>query len=516
MEQTHQTINSSTRSRQRTMLSPRQWIGIVTVLTVSALALWRQMPNKMHQVSPAEPASTAHSAPAVPVSAHAIVETSYPLTLEATGIVQSELVSPIASKVMARVKSVLVHEGDHVHRGQPLILLDARDLDASILQANAGLRAANAGYDSARIVAHMETSMSTARIAEAQSKIGQSEAALEAAMARLQLVQAGPRPQEREQAVLAVAQAKTNLILAESNMKRMAELYRGDAISAHQYEQYKSQYEIARAQFDTVQQGKSIADEGSRTEDIRAAQQAVRQAEAAVQEANAGLKSAQASAMQTDVRKQEIKSAQAQIGQSQAALQMARIAQDYATISAPFDGIVQKRLADPGVMANPGVLLMTIQGGPLRLEATVPESSLTSVIKGASIPVTFDALQSHKFIGHVVEIAPRGDPGSHTFVVKIGLPLGSGVSVGMFGRAHFTTGMEKRLIVPASSLIEREALHYLYVVDEGHIARLRMVTVGDPVEDQVPILSGLNAGERVICTGKEQLTDGSPVNEGSR
>jgi multidrug efflux pump subunit AcrA (membrane-fusion protein) len=130
--------------------------------------------------------------------------------------------------------------------------------------------------------------------------------------------------------------------------------------------------------------------------------------------------------------------------------------------------------------------------------------------------VAFDALQNRALTGHVVEIAPQGDPSSHTFVVKIDLPFGVGSSAGMFGRARFTTGAEKRLLVPASALWEREGLHYLYVVDENHVARLRMVTVGDPIGERVPVLSGLNVGERIVTTGKERLTDGSPVTEGSR
>jgi RND family efflux transporter MFP subunit len=516
MAQTLQTINSATHPRRRQILSPQRWIGFAVVLIVSIVVLRRLLPNTTHQIVPPWSSGTAHNAQAVPVSVQSAAETISPQSLEVTGAVRSELESPIASKVMARVQNVLVRAGDHVHRGQPLILLDARDLDASISQANANLRAARVGYDNARVAARMEASLSAARIAEAQSKIGQSEAALQAATARLELVQAGPRPQEREQAVLAVAQAKSNLTLAESNMKRMAELYRGDAISAQQYEQYRSQYEVAKSQFETAQQGKSISDEGSRTEDIRAAQQAVRQAQAAVQEAHAGLKSAQASAMQTEVRKQEIQGAQAQIGQSQAGLQLAQVARDYATLSAPFDGIVTKRLADPGVMAGPGVPLITIQGGSLRLEAIVPESVLSSVSKGAAVPVAFDALRNRALTGRVVEIAPQGDASSHTFVVKIDLPLGSGASAGMFGRARFTTGTEKRLLVPASALWERDGLHYIYVVDENRVARLRMVTVGDPVGERVPVLSGLNLGERIVTTGRERLTDGSPVTEESR
>lgn len=492
------------------------WIGGAIVLVAAGGMLWWH--QQRQQAVPANRADSRQSAQAVPapVSIETVALTNSPQSLEVTGTVQAELQAPLAAKVMARVQHVYVQAGEKVRRGQPLMLLDARDLKASVSQADAGLRAARIGYDTARVAARMEASLSAARIAEAQSKVAQNQAALLAATAKLELVQAGPRQQEREQAGLAVSQAKASLTLAESNLKRMAALYADDAISAQQYDQVRSQFELAKAQFETAQQAKSLTDEGSRAEEIRAAQQAVLQAKAAVQEADAGLKSAEASALQNQVRKQEIRGAQAQIGQSQANLELAQTTRDYAVITAPFAGIVTKRLADPGVMAGPGVLLLTIQGGRLRLEAIVPESALGSVKKGAAVPVRFDALQNRALTGRIVEIAPQGDASSHTFVVKIDLPVASGASAGMFGRARFTTGTEQRLLIPASAVWEREGLHYLYVVDESRIARLRMVTVGDPIGARIPVLSGLNAGERIVTAGRERITDGAPVAEGAR
>ena len=506
-------LNGSERRPVQSPQLARRWIG-AAVLAAGILAAlgWFLQEHR----SAAVPTETRKSVGAVRVTVQTAALTASPQSLEVTGTVRSEFEASLASKVMARVQSVLVQEGDTVRRGEPVILLEARDLQASVSQADAGLRAARAGYDTARVAARMEALLSTARTAEARSRIGQTEAALSAAGARLELVQAGPRPQERVQALLAVTQARASLSLAQSSLQRMASLYRDGAISALQYDQYQAQFAVAKSQYETAQQAKSLTDEGSRAEEIRAAQQAVLQAQAAVQEANAGLKSAQAGALQTQVRQQEIQGAQAQIGRSQAGVQLAQVTRDDAVIRAPFDAVVTRRLADPGVLASPGVLLLTVGGGALRLEAIVPESALGSVRKGAAVPVQLDALQNRALTGRVVEIAPQGDAGSHTFVVKIGLPRRSGAAAGMFGRARFTTGSEQGLCVPASAVWEREGLHYLYVVDENHTARLRMVTTGDPVGEKVPVLSGLSAGERIVTAGRELLSDGAPVTEEAR
>jgi RND family efflux transporter MFP subunit len=439
-----------------------------------------------------------------------------PQSIEVTGIVQSELEAPLAARLVARVRSVLVNEGDRVRRGEPLVLLDTRDLDASVAQAAANLRAADVGYDNAQISARMEDSISAARISEAQSKIAQSEAAVQAAAARLDLIQAGPRRQEREQAILAVAQAMSSFTLAERNLKRMGDLYAEGAISAQQYDQTKAQFEVAKSQLDTARQGKSMSDEGSRPEDIRAAQQAVRQAQAAVQEARAGLKTAEAGALQAAVRQHEVIGAQAQIRQSEAGLELARTARDFSLVTAPFEGIVAKRLVDPGAMAAPGSLLVVVYGGALRLEAVVPESALEYVHIGDAISVRFDALRGRATAGRIAEIGPKGDAASHTFIVKIGLPNANRAAPGMFGRARITIGMERRLLVPASAVSDREGLHYVFVVDEKQFARLRMVTVGDVAGGRVPVLSGLSAGEQIVSSGADRIADGTAVFDRAR
>ena len=487
------------------------WIAIAILMACASVVLWWNMRSGNRQGAFTNSGEGLTNAPAIRVRTQSVTSRIAPEWLTVTGTVRPELEASIGGKVLGRVQSVLVREGESVRRGQTLVLLDARDLDASIAQASANLRASSVGYNNAEVAARMEASLSSSRIAEARAKIAQSEAALEAANAKLELVQAGPRRQEREQATLAVTQARSNLTLADGNLKRMTSLYRDGAISAQQYDQYRSQFEVARAQYETAQQGQSITDEGSRTEEIRAAQQAVGQARAAVQEARAGLKSAEASAMQAEVRRQEIQGAKAQIGQSQAGLTMARVARSYAIIAAPFAGVVTGRLADPGAMASPGVPLLKVQGGALRLEAVVPESVLVTVRKGETVPVHFDALRNRSLTGRVVEIAPQGDAASHTFIVKVALPPGSGAAPGMFGRARFRTGSESQLLVPASAAFRRDGLDYVFVVDRSGIARLRMITVGAEVNRNVPVLSGLKPGERLVIDGINRIVDGSRV-----
>jgi RND family efflux transporter MFP subunit len=164
-------------------------------------------------------------------------------------------------------------------------------------------------------------------------------------------------------------------------------------------------------------------------------------------------------------------------------------------------------------MASPGAPLLNIEGGRLRLEAVVPESALHAVHSGATAPVRFDALAGRMLAGRVVEVAPQGDASSHTFLVKLELAAGSGARKGMFGRARFVIGERQRLMAPRQAIVEREGMSYVSVVDDAGLARLRIVTTGEPEGDRVPILSGLTAGETIVAQDAAGIADGARVRE---
>lgn len=485
-----------------------------TIIAVAALAVAGTAYSLRTGQAPTARAvdATQASSAAMAVSLFAVSNSEQPQTRAITGSVRPQLESSVATKVQGRVLSVLVREGDRVTRGQVLARLDTRDLDAAVGQAQAGVNVASVGVRNSRVAAEMEAAMSAARIAQAEAGVSNAQSAVQSAMARLQLVQSGPRRQEKAQAVLAVQQAQSGLTLAQKNLARMKALCDDGAISRQQLDLYQSQYDVAKAQYDTAVQSQSMSDEGSRQEDIRGAEESVRQAQAGLTQARAGLGQAHAAAKQADVRRAEIQSAAAQLGQGKAALRMAAVTRDYANIVAPFDGIVAKRLVDPGALASPGVPLITVQGGPLQLQAVAPESALPFVHQGNTISVTLDAIPGVEMKGSITEIAPQGDSSSHTFVVKITLPKSPEVRAGMFGRASVTVGRQPAMLAPRSAVVQREGLAYVYVVDSGSRAYLRLVTLGEDSGASATVLSGLQPGERIVATAAS-VSDGSVVKE---
>jgi RND family efflux transporter MFP subunit len=193
----------------------------------------------------------------------------------------------------------------------------------------------------------------------------------------------------------------------------------------------------------------------------------------------------------------------------------ARTMQGYTTISAPFNGVVTRRMADPGTLAAPGVPLLTVEGaGALRLEASVDESLLPLVRVGAAIPVTLDALGAKQLQGKVVEVVPAADPGSRSFVVKIALPKTPGLHSGIFGRAGLARGSRQAFLVPRSAVVARGSLEAVYVVGADGIAQLRYVSTGTAHADALEVLSGLSAAERVVEAPGERDLGGKRIEAG--
>ena len=182
----------------------------------------------------------------------------------------------------------------------------------------------------------------------------------------------------------------------------------------------------------------------------------------------------------------------------------------YATLNAPFAGMVIDRKADPGSLATPGAPLLTLEReGNLRLEASIDESRLGLVRIGESVAVEIDGL-NRVVTGRVVEAVPSVDAATRSFITKIDLPAIPGLWAGMFGRAAFAAGKSRALRVPQSAVLERGQIRSVYVV-EGDTARLRLVTLSESREDQREVLSGLTAGERIIVSPPPLLADGGRV-----
>ena len=184
----------------------------------------------------------------------------------------------------------------------------------------------------------------------------------------------------------------------------------------------------------------------------------------------------------------------------------------YGRIVAPFSGVVTARHVDPGAMAMVGMPLLEVEkAGTLQLTASVDESLVKTLQKGMAIPVQIAAVTTPNIVGHIAEIDPAGDPGSHSFVVKIDLPATAGLRSGMFGYSAIGSTNHAVLLVPSAAIVTHGSLNAVWVLDTSRIASLRYVTLGSALGQGVEVLSGLSPGETVVLSPADRELGGSRV-----
>lgn len=259
---------------------------------------------------------------------------------------------------------------------------------------------------------------------------------------------------------------------------------------------------------DVVKKGEVIVriDERAATQALAASEAQVREAEAAARNARVSLERSRQLLAQKFVSQAAVDKAEADYKQAQARLAAmlagagaAATERSFATVIAPYSGVVSARHVELGEMAVPGKPLMTgFDPSSLRAVASVPQAQVAAIQASGKARLEIPSLERWIDVRQVT-VMPAADPRTHTTRVRLELPEDlRGVYPGVFARAHFTVGRAPRLLVPRAAVFHRSELTGVYVIDGKGVPRLRQIrlgTAGD--ENAVEVLAGLKPGERV-------------------
>jgi RND family efflux transporter MFP subunit len=209
----------------------------------------------------------------------------------------------------------------------------------------------------------------------------------------------------------------------------------------------------------------------------------------------------------------------AKMEQVKADISSAQVYLGYTRILSPINGIVTSKQAEIGLLAAPGVPLLTLQDNSrYRLEVSVEDSMLKKIRLDTPVRISIDALGSQEFSSRVTEIVPASDPGTRTATVKIDLFDEKGTSIGQpvlrsgfFGKAHFPVGQKQLLKISQKAILHRGQLVSVLIVDSSNVLRLRLIKTGKQYGDQMEVLSGLNVGDRILVEGVERVKEGDRV-----
>jgi membrane fusion protein, multidrug efflux system len=181
----------------------------------------------------------------------------------------------------------------------------------------------------------------------------------------------------------------------------------------------------------------------------------------------------------------------------------------YTEIRAPFDGVVAHKFINAGDLAGPGQPLLEVEGTTdFEIEAGIPESLAAGLVPGTSL--TAEAAGA-ALTGSVRELSSTADAATRTVGVKIALTAGPTVRSGQFARVFVPGPAESVLLIPTAALSPSGQLERVFVAGDNRQAVLRLVKSGARRGDQVEVLSGLSAGEKVVLNPPAGLREGQTL-----
>jgi HlyD family secretion protein len=425
------------------------------------------------------PAPAAEPIEAIPVEVATVETGGIAQVLEYTGNLQPQRSVTLVPRVGGQIDSVQVKVGKVVKAGDPIAVIESDAYELQLQQAQLGLE--------------------RARLTMAKAKQGTRPEQLRAARAAADIAHAAlkdaknPGESTRTIAAANLAQAEAAVRLAQYQYDKIS--WAGQAgmtAEGLQLQQATTAYQQAKAAYDL------------QTNPPDAALAAL---EGQVVQADLNLALAEKPVEQVDFDMADLG-----IRQAEAVVQQAQLQVDYATIRAPFDGIVSELYIYPGSMVGPSVPVASVISSEMEAPVNVGEAQIGLVSPGQNAALALAAFPGQSFPALVTSVAPAADSGTHTFIVKVtpadpeGL-LRSGMYADVSILAQERAGA---LLIPRAAVTDVDGQKTVYVVADGR-AEPRAVTTGLTEADRIEILSGVSAGEQIVVAGQTNLTAGASV-----
>jgi HlyD family secretion protein len=276
-----------------------------------------------------------------------------------------------------------------------------------------------------------------------------------------------------EAAAAGLAEAQAALAQADSDFSRIATLWQQESVTKPAYDASKARLDVARAKVDAANAA------------VAAAEQRATAAAAQLQEASIALGD-------TELR-------------------------------APFDAILLERHVDVGTLVSPGRPAFTVADLHLvKARFSVPDTALQMFRAGKPLGLTVDAFANELFQGNVLSVAPAADPKARSFEITVvidnpAMKLRSGMIASI--QVADEAGDRHPVRIPIDALVHDPTRdqYLVYTLEQkaGGAATAKAVRVrpGPLVGNQVSILDGLTAGQRIVASGANLLRPGDLVKE---
>lgn len=375
--------------------------------------------------------SACHSKPVVaanqpiPVQVRTPNQAQQADSIAVSGSVEANATAMTAFETSGRVRRVFVDEGQYVVKGKLLAEIDPADYQH-------GYEAASGTYA--------------------------------AALASEQKARNGLRPEELEQARIALERA-------QDEYHRMQFLHDRKSLDTNDFLKFETAYLSARQNYE-------MAQKGARTEDKQAAAGQTRAALAQMQDAKTRLSKCR--------------------------------------LVAPISGFIGMKHANAGDFVAAGTPVFSVLDLDVaKVRVAIPEGEIGKIHVGSNATVIIPSLAGHSSQGSVDMLGMTADPLSRTYTGKIAVANPEYLlREGMVSEARiYGPAQVHVLTIPGSAVVRNpHGVAVVYVYDASrHIVFARRVETDAFLGSEIVIKSGLKAQDQVVIAGQQNLFEGAPV-----
>lgn len=212
-----------------------------------------------------------------------------------------------------------------------------------------------------------------------------------------------------------------------------------------------------------------------------------------------------------DQAKNQYLVSKAAVEEAKSALAQAQLDVDYSLVKAPFDGQISRAELTVGniVETNTGapVLATLVSNQRLYGEFSIDEQSYLAAIRAnpdiTAMPVEMRLTDGSVYQGQIYAFDNQLDAATGTIRARAIFDNTDGIlKPGMY--ADIRLGSADKvdvLMIPQQAIGTNQTQKFVYVIDDNNVVQYRTVTLGQQVDKSQIILSGLNAGDKVVVNG---------------
>ncbi len=458
--------------------------------------------------------------------------------ITASGVVQPVRRVNLSPKTQGRLSQLFVEQGDRVEAGDLIARMESGEIEAQLWQAEARLARSQANLN------RLQTGSRPEEIAAAQARLNRVQATLaelragtraeeiavaqakyNEAEARLVDAREGSLQDEIAQAESRLAANKAELQLATERARRYQALKDQGAVSEDSLEEYlqnerrlsalveeagkritqlqqnrRSQVKRLEATVEMERQALRQLQNGARPEEIA-------RAEAEVAEVQSNLNE-----LINGTRPEEIAAAQAEVREAEAQIRYYQTQLEDSNVRAPFSGVIAQRYAVEGSFVTPATSASDATSATstsivalakdLEVLAKIPEADIGRIKPNQTVEIVADAYPDQVFEGRVQLIAPEAvkERDVTLFQARVEIMTGkdllqSGMNVDL---KFIGDQLNNALVVPTVAIITNKGETGVLLPDEQNQPKFHPVTIGSTIGNQIQILDGIEAGDRVF------------------